>query len=868
MFIYNGDMTIDIQRPTTPHILGVNSLQTSPDQVRVLTDADLDEPNPFYEWIIPDKETHPFWDIDSHKVKENNKSYRDEYGEYKYIVPDTKEEFDKVVNSIEKLLQQGEYEDYCLINRSSWNYKNSINGNPKPAKISFSLRNKKYKLKNMKDTRTYCMGEVRTNILKHLGSYAKWIEIDASVYRTGDGGKMSCVYNYKKGEKTRYGELINGTIEDTFIQYMWGNEELITPKPPQKLFKNVKSNETKPKLIIKEQSISQNTKEDKPPLDEKLVTKFWKYMNIVDKNLFSERSGWIKLTYLHINILGIQDYENYDNYCKLCPNYDDALYNKLTYEGIEEKKPDQDIGWGTLYKWAYDSNPEEKYKLDHLFKLPFNINNMIKYKNTEEGDKLLEEIEKIENDEDLKASAKKKKIKELKNKMKDMNDECYNKMKKYFEAYHFKLLNPFNYIKLVDDDNIIACYGRNKFRDYMENVVLNDNKTFIDRWLKDPKLKSYDAIDFIPYGKTCPKNTFNLFTSFEIEKVMTKEKKDFKYIKENIKLLANDNDDMYDYLIKYLAHLVQKPGILPETALIIMGKQGTGKSMFFEQFGKKILGERYTLQTSNAEAILGRFNLNKNKLLVVLEETEGKDTFLNSNDIKTKITQERLIFEAKGKDMMKVGNCGRYIFISNNKTPGKIEVSDRRFLVTKCSNRHIQDREFFSKVLEEWNDDVVVRSFYDYLKNVDLTNWCPVKNRVITEEYKDLQQVNIPKMAKWLENKCYELSSLPLKQHKDIDYHDIKRANELFDDYYQFMRSKKYITKHDNGGVNWTNFGREIKEFKGITKKRGQLGVLYFINYDVVRKYLKDAGYINEECNEIENVPYTDDEIESENDNF
>ena len=868
MFIYNGDMTIDIQRPTTPHILGVNSLQTSPDQVRVLTDADLDEPNPFYEWIIPDKETHPFWDIDSHKVKENNKSYRDEYGEYKYIVPDTKEEFDKVVNSIEKLLQQGEYEDYCLINRSSWNYKNSINGNPKPAKISFSLRNKKYKLKNMKDTRTYCMGEVRTNILKHLGSYAKWIEIDASVYRTGDGGKMSCVYNYKKGEKTRYGELINGTIEDTFIQYMWGNEELITPKTAQKLFKNVKSNETKPKLIIKEQSISQNTKEDKPPLDEKLVTKFWKYMNIVDKNLFSERSGWIKLTYLHINILGIQDYENYDNYCKLCPNYDDALYNKLTYEGIEEKKPDQDIGWGTLYKWAYDSNPEEKYKLDHLFKLPFNIDNMIKYKNTEEGDKLLEEIEKIENDEDLKASAKKKKIKELNNKMKDMNNETYNKMKKYFEAYHFKLLNPFNYIKLVDDDSIIACYNRTKFRDYMENVVLNDNKKFIDRWLKDHKLKSYDAIDFIPYGKTCPKNTFNLFNGFEIEKVMTKEKKDFKYIKENIKLLANDNDEVYDYLIKYFSHLVQKPGILPETALVIMGKQGTGKSMFFEQFGKKILGERYTLQTSNTEAILGRFNLNKNKLLVVMEETEGKDTFLNSNDIKTKITQERLIFESKGKDMIKVRNSGRYIFISNNKTPAKIEVSDRRFLVTKCSNRHIKDRTFFGKVLEEWNDDVVVRSFYDYLQNVDLTNWCPVKNRVITEEYKDLQQVNIPKMAKWLENKCYELSSLPLKQHKDIDYHDIKRANELFDDYYQFMRSKKYITKHENGGVNWTNFGRDIKEYKGLTKRKSSSGVVYFINYDVVRKYLKDAGYINEECNEIEDVPYTDDEIESENDNF
>ena len=37
--------------------------------------------------------------------------------------------------------------------------------------------------------------------------------------------------------------------------------------------------------------------------------------------------------------------------------------------------------------------------------------------------------------------------------------------------------------------------------------------------------------------------------------------------------------------------------------------------------------------------------------------------------------------------------------------------------------------------------------------SIDLSNWSPWKNRPITEAYKDIQSVNVPVIAKWLDAK-------------------------------------------------------------------------------------------------------------------
>tara|TARA_R110000744_G_scaffold354398_1_gene460814 strand:- start:153 stop:1637 length:1485 start_codon:yes stop_codon:yes gene_type:complete len=469
---------------------------------------------------------------------------------------------------------------------------------------------------------------------------------------------------------------------------------------------------------------------------------------------------------------------------------------------------------------------------------------MLKKKPKTEDNDIQKQIEELEDNEELKTSFRNKKIKELKKQLKkqaeEQTDAKYKAMKSYFELYHFKLNNPFAYAKIVNSDDIVMRYNKCSFKDYCDNIEINPEISFTSKWFKDPSIKSYDTMDFIPYGVTCPSNVFNLFTGFDIEKERTKNTHSFNNILETVKLNAGDNENTYNYLINYLAHLVQKPGILPEVSIVVIGEQGTGKSSLWENLGDKLLGKKYSLQSSNADDIIGKFNMNKNKLLIVMEETESKNTFTSCSQIKTLITQPTKNFENKGKDKFAVRNCGRYIFISNSQTPVKIEQSDRRFMVTECSNRHKQDKVFFGKVNDEWNDPLAVRGFYDFLMNHDISNFNPSRDRVITEVYDDMKSVTIPYIARWLEQKYYDYNMTLAS--KNPTWASLQKKRKAFDLFNSF---KKWLDKSGHKSDSWNScrFGRDIKKYKGITCKRTSIGVTYLLCFKEIYEGLILNGY-------------------------
>ena len=60
------------------------------------------------------------------------------------------------------------------------------------------------------------------------------------------------------------------------------------------------------------------------------------------------------------------------------------------------------------------------------------------------------------------------------------------------------------------------------------------------------------------------------------------------------------------------------------------------------------------------------------------------------------------------------------------------------------------------------------------------------------------------------------------------------------------------------GNVSMTTFGRDLKEYDGIVKKKSS-GIVYSIDYEKVSEYLKKKGYfedIEETDGEIDEVFY------------
>lgn len=554
------------------------------------------------------------------------------------------------------------------------------------------------------------------------------------------------------------------------------------------------------------------------PFD-KQTEKFWDYAELLKDEEMTSYEGWFRFTCLHKNILGDSDYERFDEFCSKYSGYDDEK-NQTTYESLERRETPT---WGTLYYLASQNKDkkQEKYEIDSKWDKETEFNRFKFFAMLpHEGD-----YEDISNIDEIKQDIKHK----------------LTKSKKYFEKYFSKLLYPSRVIAETEGhDEIISWVDFKTNNENLECVVSvkEDKKTkeltfktspFVDWWKKQVAIKTASRIDFLPPPLVCPSQTHNTFKGFRIWDVVPDgEKHDFSILTERLKLLCENDDTNYNYMIHYLAHLVQKPAERPNVSIVFKSKQGVGKNLFFENFVSRIMGDEYLLSTANIDNVLGRFNMNVNRLMVLMDEAHGKDTFSNNDKIKSLITAEQLNYEKKGIDGIKIRNCGRYIMFSNNETPIKIEPSDRRFVVFECSNKNRNNREYFAKVYNAFLDDQVIRAFYDFLMSKDLTLFDLVTNRPTTKIYKDIQESSLPHIVRFMIDKYYEIPE------NELNSYEVK-ASTFFKQYTEWCEKNHIKDTFTN-----TVFGRKIKGYSGVDTRRTRSGVVYSIQYNELKRCFEE----------------------------
>lgn len=392
-----------------------------------------------------------------------------------------------------------------------------------------------------------------------------------------------------------------------------------------------------------------------------------------------------------------------------------------------------------------------------------------------------------------------------------LNNELYERQKEYFEIYHFKINENNTYCRLYDGKVII--YSKGKLHNIclpLELITINNegkitrNKikkesSFLLKWFQDKDTRYYEKMDFLPPPLSVNNNVYNMFRGFDVEKIIT------KYDNENINIFINhlhylvggytyDKDKKnLNYMIDYLADIIQNPGSLPKVSILIKSKQGIGKNLFFDKFGRNIIGKDYYLQTDNIDVILARFNKNHNKLMVVMDETSGKDTFLKKENIKNVITAEVLNFEKKNVDIMEINNVGRYLFFSNNDCPISIAIDDRRFICFEGImpfpeyKKRERYEKYFKRLIDAFDDDDMCKSFYMFLKNRVITHSL-TNDRPKTHIYKEIQKSSIPAEIQFLEYYCKK----NINERKQDNHNEYIKAEHLFKEY------KRWVEKYNN----------------------------------------------------------------------
>jgi hypothetical protein len=329
----------------------------------------------------------------------------------------------------------------------------------------------------------------------------------------------------------------------------------------------------------------------------------------------------------------------------------------------------------------------------------------------------------------------------MESEMNDQDDE-YLLWKKNFEKQWCKIKNTACFMRtcylpdgkfekfiLQNEAQLVSAY---KHESYIKNDARGKQKkvSFIKEWLEDTNMLCYDDAEVYPPPLVCPSNKFNLWRPFTYEgDTMTVDDPDFdeegvKMWCDHLKILCNNEEPTYNYVSCWVAHSIQQPAVKPECMITFVSSEGVGKNIFTSSLSA-IYGAGKKLETTSPEReCWGSFNTPMaSAYLIVLSETDKRNTGGADGKIKALITDPPLTINPKGKDQYTITSYHRLITNSNSADPTKTHQGDRRNLIVRCSDEKKGDCQYFATLSERLSRPNTLRSIYCCLKATDLTKW-------------------------------------------------------------------------------------------------------------------------------------------------
>lgn len=203
---------------------------------------------------------------------------------------------------------------------------------------------------------------------------------------------------------------------------------------------------------------------------------------------------------------------------------------------------------------------------------------------------------------------------------------------------------------------------------------------------------------------------------------------------------CSSSQEIYEYVMNWLALPLQKGAHKTGVMLVVVGGQGLGKGLFFNQLLGRVYGKHH-LQISNAEHFDSRFNLSvASKLFINIDETAGLSQGERARQLKSKVTEPKVLVEPKFKEPFMISSYTNYALCSNDSNPVAVEADCRRFLMLKITAVHQNDHGYYGPLADLINDDRFISLFVRYLLCRDLSSFV-VHRLPATDAKKKLQDI-------------------------------------------------------------------------------------------------------------------------------
>lgn len=240
-------------------------------------------------------------------------------------------------------------------------------------------------------------------------------------------------------------------------------------------------------------------------------------------------------------------------------------------------------------------------------------------------------------------------------------------------------------------------------------------------WLAHRDRREYlKGVVFKP-GKEAADGEYNLWRGFAVDAVEGKFGCGWELLLGHIRdSLCKGEERVWRWFIGWMAHRVQRPWEVPQSAIVLIGERGDGKSSVFKLFGR-LFGKHY-MSVTNPRHFLGNFNKHlMDKVLVLADEAVWGGDKTNEGILKVMISEEKRTIEIKGKDSFEVDNCSGYGICSNNDWVVPVGRHERRFLILRGRGERRGDTRFWDALYDQMErGGGLERMLYD-LMNWDLS---------------------------------------------------------------------------------------------------------------------------------------------------
>ncbi len=319
-------------------------------------------------------------------------------------------------------------------------------------------------------------------------------------------------------------------------------------------------------------------------------------------------------------------------------------------------------------------------------------------------------------------------------------------------------------------------------------------------WLAHPDRAQFiRGVTFDPSGRAVPEGMLNLWQGFAVQPRPGSWQRMRDHIRD---VVCRGNVEHSEYLLNWIARMLQSPAEQGEVAVVMRGGEGTGKGTLARAL-KHTLGQ-HGLHISNGKHLTGNFNGHlRDCVFLFADEAFFAGDRAHVGVLKAIITEPYLAIEGKYQNAVQAPNFLHLMMASNEDWVVPASLDARRFFVLEVSDARRNDHAYFAALWAEMENGGYEAMLHDLLRR-DLTLFNP-RGVPLTEGLQTQRKLSLNHTdAWWLDvlHKGYVFQSrLELEVHFS-QWHETVTTELLFASYTAFVEKRgerRPLTREDLG---------------------------------------------------------------------